>query len=244
MTRPAFRPGSLIHAYLSGLAAGRIEVGEPTGDYQPTDQLSFALDSELDLPLDLDESPDIDWVGISAVDEGAETPGAGHPTDRSSIALDRTPDLPPKRVKGPAISASVKVLPAGAEPKVVIVDDDTVFLDEARRLFAGRVPTARTLAEVQPSVDESGVDLVLLGPSFAHEDRLQGVGALLESDPELVVVLVADTITAPLLRQAMRAGLKDVIEAPLTEQSVTDAIGQLDREPAPPSHGCMDRGDG
>lgn len=113
---------------------------------------------------------------------------------------------------------------------IVIVDDDDDFLDEAKRLFDGRVPTLRTLADAQRSVEAGDVDLVMLGPSFAHEAGLQEVGLLLELDPDLAMVLVAGTITAPLLRTAMRAGLKDVIEAPLTVQSVTDALGQVERK--------------
>ena len=112
---------------------------------------------------------------------------------------------------------------------VVIVDDDDDFLNEAKRLFDGRVPTVRTIADAQSAVEEGSVHLVMLGPSFANESGLKGVGPLLELDPDLAVVMVAGTITAPLLRSAMRAGLKDVIEAPLTVQSVTDAVGQVDR---------------
>lgn len=113
---------------------------------------------------------------------------------------------------------------------IVIVDDDDDFLDEAKRLFDGRVPTVRTIADAQRGVEEGSVDLVMLGPSFAHEAGLQGVGVLLELDPDLAIVMVAATITAPLLRSAMRAGLKDVIEAPLTVQSVGDAVGQIERK--------------
>lgn len=113
---------------------------------------------------------------------------------------------------------------------IVIVDDDDDFLDEAKRLFDGRLPTVRTLADAQRSVEKGDIDLVMLGPSFAHEAGLTGVGLLLELDPDLAIVLVAGTITAPLLRSAMRAGLKDVIEAPLTVQSVTDALGQVERK--------------
>lgn len=111
---------------------------------------------------------------------------------------------------------------------IVIVDDDDDFLDEAKRLFEGRVPTVRSLADAQRNVEEGTVDLVMLGPSYAHEAALQGVGLLLELDPDLTVVLVAGMITAPLLRTAMRAGLKDVIEAPLSVQSVNDVLSQVE----------------
>lgn len=121
---------------------------------------------------------------------------------------------------------------------IVIVDDDDEFLSEAKRLFEGSVPTARTLPDVQRRVEDGEVGLVILGPSFAHEGGLRGVSALLETVPDLAVVLVAQTITAPLLKTAMRAGLKDVIEAPLTAPKVAEVLPRGEREPrvrpAPP----------
>ncbi len=113
---------------------------------------------------------------------------------------------------------------------IVIVDDDDEFLSEAKRLFEGSVPTARTLPDVQRRVEDGEVDLVILGPSFAHEGGLRGVSALLETAPNLAVVLVAQTITAPLLKTAMRAGLKDVVEAPLTGPKVAEVLPRGERE--------------
>jgi pilus assembly protein CpaE len=133
---------------------------------------------------------------------------------------------------------------------IVIVDDDDDFLDEAKRLFEGRVPTMRTLADAQRSVEEGDVDLVMLGPSFADEAAVLEVAPLLETDPDLAIVLVAGTFSAPLLRAAMRAGLKDVIEAPLTEQSLVDVVGQLESKPRreraapPPEPYAEPRGEG
>ena len=43
------------------------------------------------------------------------------------------------------------------------------------------------------------------------------------------MVVVAGSITAPLLKGALRSGLTDVIEAPLTLEKLTEAIGQVDR---------------
>lgn len=112
---------------------------------------------------------------------------------------------------------------------IVVVDDDDLFLNEAKRLFDGRVPTDRSIADVERRVDESEIDLVILGPSHAHEEALNSVGELIANDPELGVVLVAETITAPLLKAALRAGLTDVIEAPLTVDKIEETIGQIDR---------------
>ena len=74
---------------------------------------------------------------------------------------------------------------------LLVVDDDDEFLDEAKRLFEGRVPTISTMADARRTVEETEVDLVLLGPSHAHDDGLKEAAGLLEADPELAVVLVA-----------------------------------------------------
>ena len=112
---------------------------------------------------------------------------------------------------------------------IVVVDEDDEFLNEAKALFEGRVPTLSSLADAQRTVEETEVDVVILGPSHAHEEALRDAAALLEIDPELGVVLVAASITAPLLKAALRAGLTDVIEAPLDMDKLTEALGQVDR---------------
>ncbi len=112
---------------------------------------------------------------------------------------------------------------------IVVLDDDDLFLNEAKELFEGRVPTDRTMSDVERRVEDSEIDLVILGPSHAHEEALTQAGELIAADPELGVVLVTETVTAPLLKAALRNGLTDVIEAPLTVEKVEEAIGQIDR---------------
>ena len=112
---------------------------------------------------------------------------------------------------------------------IVIVDEDDGFLNEAKRLFDGRVPTATSLAEVQRRVEDGEIDLIILGPTHANEASLQAASALFEIDSEVGVLLVAETITAPLLKSALRAGLTDVIEAPLAIDNIAEALGQVDR---------------
>lgn len=112
---------------------------------------------------------------------------------------------------------------------LLIVDEDDEFLAEAKSLFEGRAPVADSLTDVQRQVEEGTVDLVFLGPSFAHENGLKEASMLLDLDPDLAIVLVAGTITAPLLKAALRAGLKDVIETPLSAPKVNDTLSQVER---------------
>ncbi|MEX1043772.1 MAG: AAA family ATPase, partial [Acidimicrobiia bacterium] len=47
------------------------------------------------------------------------------------------------------------------------------------------------------------------------------------ADPTLISLVVAESVTANLLRSAMQRGVSDVIEAPLTEEKITAAISQF-----------------
>ena len=87
---------------------------------------------------------------------------------------------------------------------LVIVDDDDAFLDEAKRALDGRVPTVRYLTDAQRRIEEGGVSLVVLGPSFASESALGGGSILSEDDPDVGIVLVAASPDAPVIRDPRR----------------------------------------
>lgn len=113
------------------------------------------------------------------------------------------------------------------ENNLLVVDDDDGFIDSAKRLFDGRLPTARTIADAVQAVESGNLRMVILGPSFATEDALDNVRVLRHQDPTLITLIVAESVTANLLRSAMRVGVSDVIEAPLTEEKIEQAISQF-----------------
>ena len=111
-----------------------------------------------------------------------------------------------------------------AENNLLVVDQDDDFLAQAKELFDGRLPTARSVDGAAHGISSGELRMVVLGPSYTSGNALDDVRALHNEDPSLVVMLVAETVTADLLRQAMRAGISDVIEAPLNEQKIEEAI--------------------
>jgi pilus assembly protein CpaE len=119
---------------------------------------------------------------------------------------------------------------------ILIVDDDDEFLDESKRVFDGRVPTARTIADAQRAVESGEIGLVLLGPSHAHEAGIKAATLLQELDSGISLVLVAGTVTAPLLKAALRAGLTDVIESPVSAVKIAELLDEVgeraERKPA------------
>jgi len=137
-----------------------------------------------------------------------------------------------------------------AEHNLLVVDQDDDFVSTAKELFEGRLPVARTIEEASENIDSGDVRMVLLGPSYSDEDAMEQIRTLHNQDPALVLMLVAEEVTADLLRKGMRAGVSDVLEAPLDEPKIEAAIEQfahdiLKRETAgavaPPPTSGMER---
>jgi pilus assembly protein CpaE len=111
-----------------------------------------------------------------------------------------------------------------AENNLLVVDTDDDFLAKAKELFDGRLPTARSIEAASQVVATSDVRMVLLGPSYTQGSAMEEVRTLHNEDPSLIVMLVAESVTSDLLRHAMRSGVSDVIEIPLDEEKVEEAI--------------------
>jgi pilus assembly protein CpaE len=113
------------------------------------------------------------------------------------------------------------------ENNLLVVDEDASFIDEAKRLFDGRLPTCRSIAEAVATTEGGELRMVLIGPSISNEEGIDAVRTLRNEDPSLILIAVADQVTSGLLRSAMRAGISEVIEAPLTEEKIEEAIKQF-----------------
>jgi pilus assembly protein CpaE len=114
-----------------------------------------------------------------------------------------------------------------AEHNLLVVDQDDDFVSAAKELFDGRLPVARTIDEASSSIDSGDVRMVLLGPTYRDEAHMDEIRTLHNQDPALILMLVADEVTADLLRRGMRAGVSDVLEAPLDEAKIEEAIEQF-----------------
>ena len=114
-----------------------------------------------------------------------------------------------------------------AENNLLVVDRDDDFVASAKTLFDGSLPVARTLEEASQTVMSGDVRMVLIGPSYSDDAAMDQIRTLHNEDPSLVLMMVADVVTADILRKGMRAGVSDVIEAPLDEAKIEAAIEQF-----------------
>jgi pilus assembly protein CpaE len=76
------------------------------------------------------------------------------------------------------------------------------------------------VTEAQRRIVEDGVDLAIFDPSYATDAGVSDGGQLLQVDPELPLVLVADTLDMSVLRTALRIGFADVVDAPVDRAKV------------------------
>jgi pilus assembly protein CpaE len=109
---------------------------------------------------------------------------------------------------------------------VLLVDTDEGFVEAAKGILEGnKTYSARNLSDAQRRLVEEGIDLAIVGPSFAHEAGVAELAMLFDVRPSLPVVLATDNLTTDVLRAALRTGVKDVIETPLTLRKIEEALG-------------------
>jgi pilus assembly protein CpaE len=90
--------------------------------------------------------------------------------------------------------------------------------------------------------------VVVLGPSFAAGPELTAAEQLLNARREVSAVMVTNQLTTDLMREALRAGVKDVLEAPVESRELAEAVqkaasGLTVAAPTAPAPG-YDEGDG
>ncbi len=117
----------------------------------------------------------------------------------------------------------------GTNRTVLVVSGDQGFLDGTSRFLADhRVLAARNVTEAQRRIVEDGVDLAIFDPSYATDAGVSDGGQLLQVDPELPLVLVADTLDMSVLRTALRIGFADVVDAPVDRAKVDGMLELID----------------
>jgi pilus assembly protein CpaE len=92
-----------------------------------------------------------------------------------------------------------------------------------------KVYTAHNVSDAQRKLVEEGIELAVIGPGFAHESGVNEAALLLDIQPHLPLILVADGVTTEVLRAAIRVGYSDVVDAPLDESKVAAMLGYIDK---------------
>jgi pilus assembly protein CpaE len=112
---------------------------------------------------------------------------------------------------------------------IIVVDPDPELASQLKRLVddsavtqVSGVPGARELLEdrVIP------VEAVVLGPQLTLEEAVRGARTLRQTAPTVNLVLVTGEATPDVLREAMRAGISDVLERRPADDHLLDAVNR------------------
>ncbi len=113
---------------------------------------------------------------------------------------------------------------------ILVLDTDSEAMENTIELLDGhKVYQARNVSDAQRKLVEEGIELAVIGPSFAHESGVNEAALLLDVQPQLPLVLVADAVTTDVLRAAIRVGYSDVIDAPLDEAKIATMLGYIEK---------------
>jgi pilus assembly protein CpaE len=113
---------------------------------------------------------------------------------------------------------------------ILVLDTDSEAMEKANELFDGhKVYQARNISDAQRKLVEEGIELAVIGPGFAHESGVTEAAMLLDIQPRLPLVLVADGVTTDVLRAAIRLGYSDVVDAPLDEAKITAILSHVEK---------------
>jgi pilus assembly protein CpaE len=89
--------------------------------------------------------------------------------------------------------------------------------------FAVPVPTIEALADRL-----TGIPLVaVLGPSCGSPEGLLAAERLIAEHPEVGAILIAPELSTELFRQALRAGIRDVLPSPVDTAQLTDSVSRV-----------------
>ena len=135
--------------------------------------------------------------------------------ERSNTTLN---DSPASGIEVPMADFNVAVIESDPSLRSQLISD----LGE--RVRAAAFPTIESLEEHI----EDGTPLVaLLGPSCAGPAGLVAVERLTRSRPEVGTVLMVEALSTDVLQRALRAGVKDVLAAPVEASELVLAVERV-----------------
>ncbi len=122
-----------------------------------------------------------------------------------------------------------------ADFNVAVIESDPalrsqLIADLGERVRAAAFPTIESLEE---RLEDGTPVVALLGPSCAGPAGLVAVERLTRSRPEVGTVLMVEALSTDVLQRALRAGVKDVLAAPVPAGELALAVERVGGTLAP-----------
>ena len=115
-------------------------------------------------------------------------------------------------------------LPNGAA--LAVVDSDQAVREYLAQQLGQGVATVSSLLELESRFGLSPI-VVILGPSCIDPTDLAIVERWSRTNPEVGAILVTSELSTTLLHTALRAGVKDVLTAPIDQMQLVDTVARV-----------------
>ena len=127
--------------------------------------------------------------------------------------------------------ATVGTGPAAAHylrsgPALAVIDTDEAVRNYLTGMFGGNVDGFDRLADIESRLGGNAW-VIILGPSCAEPADLETVERWGRSHPSVATVLVTSELSTQLLHKALRAGVKDVLSAPIDEAQLLETVDRV-----------------
>ena len=129
------------------------------------------------------------------------------------------PGSPPAPAPSPAPAVGPMV-------PVVVVDADQAIRSRLAMQLGDLAVSLESFEALERRLNGNAL-VVVLGPSCADQAGLAAAERLVAAHPEAGAVLIAGEITTDLFRQALRAGIKDVLAAPVETTSLLESVRRV-----------------
>jgi pilus assembly protein CpaE len=116
----------------------------------------------------------------------------------------------------------------GGAPRigVAVIDNDQATRSRLAMQLGNGTVAFGSIAELGSSLTGAPV-VAVLGPSFAANEELVSAEQLLAARREVGAIMVTDELSTELLQRALRAGVKDVLQAPVDSTQFDAAVQRV-----------------
>lgn len=112
---------------------------------------------------------------------------------------------------------------------IIVIDSGPQFRREIDSLYKNsdeKVVGISAFAGLEDALNNHPAEVVILGPTIPVQESIKQAGHISASYPEISVVMAVDELDPNVLREAMRAGVKDVIVRGASDEQMAAAISQ------------------
>jgi pilus assembly protein CpaE len=109
---------------------------------------------------------------------------------------------------------------------VAVVDADQAVRSRLAMQLGPRAQAAESIADLGPDL-QAGPYVVVLGPSCANPAGLAQLAGPIQGRANVGTILVTDELSTELLQTALRAGVKDVLAAPVDTDQLVAAVDRV-----------------